>query len=147
MIAFSGLAIERIGYNGTVEELPEAAPTMPPNQTCPNCLQLIEDWHLEWYKTEVPSFYKGLAAIDCPLCGEAAGFQGGQIGPAPFGVPVVKRYVDKAADWAVLGAQYAGGTLQGYVSAPGPGRQYLSYWTTTEVRQADANEHAKKRGP
>jgi hypothetical protein len=37
---------------------------MPPNEICPNCQQLIEDWHTEWYKTEVPALYKGSLALD-----------------------------------------------------------------------------------
>ena len=31
----------------------------------------------------------GLAAMDCPLCGQQVGFQHGNIGPAPFGVPLL----------------------------------------------------------
>jgi hypothetical protein len=40
-----------------------------------------------------------------------------------------------------------GGTLDGYVSTPGPGSQYANYWTAQEVRQADANEKARQQGP
>src|SRR5262245_39450035 len=94
----------------------KATLAMPPKEKCPNCGQLVEDWHLEWYKSEVQLFYRGQAAFDCPLCGQPVGFQMGGIGPAPSGVTLMKRYVDKAAEWAVLGAQYAGGTLQAYVS-------------------------------
>jgi hypothetical protein len=119
---------------------------VPPNEKCPNCQQLVEDWHLEWYQTETPLFYRGLAALDCPLCGQAVGFQQGMIGLAPAGVPLVRRYVDKAARWALLGAEFAGGTLQGYLYTPGPGRQYTSYFTPHEVQQADANEQAQKGG-
>jgi hypothetical protein len=96
---------------------------MPPNEHCPNCLQLIEDWHLEWYTTEGPLLFKGLAAMDCPLCGRAVGFQGGKIGIAPPGVPLVRRYVAKAAEWAALQAVSAGGTLQGYTTIAGAGVQ------------------------
>ena len=49
--------------------------------------------------------------MDCPLCGQSVGFQQGKIGPAPAGVPLVRRNADKAAEWAPLGAKYAGGTL------------------------------------
>ena len=42
-------------------------PAMPPNEQCPNCYRLVADWHVEWYKTEGPSLYQGLAALDCPL--------------------------------------------------------------------------------
>ena len=75
------------------------------------------------------------------------GFQQGKIGPAPPGVPVVRRYTDKAAEWAASQAVAAGGTLQGYTSSSGAGAQYASYWTPQEVRQADANEQAKKQRP
>jgi hypothetical protein len=120
---------------------------MPPNEDCPNCHRKVDDWHVEWYKTEGPSLFQGLAAMDCPLCGQAVGFHQGKIGPAPLGVPVVRRYVDKAAEWAALGAKYAGGTLHGYVSTIGPGSQYANYWTSQEVHQADLNEQGKKQGP
>jgi endogenous inhibitor of DNA gyrase (YacG/DUF329 family) len=117
---------------------------MPPNEDCPVCGQKIEDWHVEWYKAERAAIYKGLAAMDCPLCGEPVGFQQGNIGPAPAGVPLLRRSVAKAAEWAVLGAAYAGGTLAGYVSTPGAGNQYASYWGALEIQHADANEKAKR---
>jgi hypothetical protein len=120
---------------------------MPPNEDCPNCLQRIADWHIEWYKTEGPAIVKGLAAMDCPLCGQPVGCYRGIIGPAPAGVPVWRRQVDKAAEWAALQAIPAGGTLQGYLTAPGSGAQYAKYWSPQEVLWADTNEQAKKRGP
>ena len=85
--------------------------------------------------------------MDCPLCRQPVGFQNGKIGPAPPGVPVVRRHADKAAEWAELGAQYAGGTLHGYVSTAGAGSQYANYWTPQEVRQADFNQALKRQGP
>lgn len=120
---------------------------MPPHEKCPNCGQDIEDWHLEWYKTEGALLFQGLVSTDCPLCGQPVGFQQGKIGPAPVGVPLVKRYADKAAEWATLGARYAGGTLAGYLATPGPGNQYANYWTPTEIQQADLNQQAKKQVP
>ena len=120
---------------------------MPPNEECPICHEKIEDWHVEWYKTEGPVLYRGLAVMDCPLCGQPVGFQQGKIGQAPRGVPMVKRYVDKAAEWAPLGAKYAGGTLQGYLSTAGPGSQYTNYWTPQEIQQADSDQQAKNQGP
>jgi hypothetical protein len=120
---------------------------MPPNEECPSCGRKVGDWHVEWYKTEGLALFRGLAAMDCPLCGQPVGFQQGMIGPAPAGVPLVRRYADKAAEWAASQAVAAGGTLQGYTSSPGAGAQYASYWTAQEVGQADANEQAKKRGP
>ncbi len=89
---------------------------MPPNEQCPNCHRLVADWHIEWYKTEGPSLYQGLAAIDCPLCRQPVGFQGGKIGPAPAGVPMARRHAEQAALWAASQAISAGGTLQGYTS-------------------------------
>lgn len=85
--------------------------------------------------------------MDCPLCGKPVGFPNGKIGLAPAGVPLVRRYPDKAAEWAVSQAVAAGGTLQGYTSTPGAGVQYANYWTSQEVQQADASEKAKKQGP
>src|SRR5262249_52047248 len=111
---------------------------MPPNEECPSCRQTVEDWHIEWYAEDGPLLFKGLAALDCPLCGQPVGYQQGWIGSAPPGVPLLRRSVAKAAAWAPLGAKYAGGTLQGYVSTAGPGSQYASYWTPQEVQQADA---------
>jgi hypothetical protein len=122
-------------------------PAMPPNEECLICRQIVEDWHVEWYKTEGPALYKGLAAMDCPLCRRPVGFQQGKIGPAPPGAPLVRRDADKAAEWTPLGAKYAGGTLQGYISSVGPGSQYANYWTPQEVQQADSKQQNKKQGP
>jgi hypothetical protein len=91
--------------------------------------------------------YKGMAALDCPLCGQIVGFQQGKIGVAPQGVPQVRRYAEKAAEWAASQALSAGGTLQGYLSAAGAGAQYANYWSPQEVQHADANQQAKRRGP
>jgi hypothetical protein len=120
---------------------------MPPREDCPNCHRKVEDWHLEWYKTEARLLYQGLAALDCPLCGQPVGIQQARIGPAPPGVPVVRRHVDKAAEWAAWQAAAAGGTLQGYLTVNPAGAQYCGYWTAQEVQQADASVHAKNQGP
>jgi hypothetical protein len=128
-------------------ERSQASIAMPPNEECPNCHQIVEDWHVEWYKTEGPALYKGMMAMDCPLCGQPDGFQQGKIGSAPLGVPVVRRYSRKAAEWAASQAVSAGGTLQGYINVAGPGIQYANYWALQEVLQADADEQAKKQGP
>jgi hypothetical protein len=126
---------------------PKATLSMPPNEECPVCHQIIGDWHVEWYKSEGPSLYKGSVAMDCPLCGNPVGFLQGKIGSAPTGVPLIRRDVDKAALWAASQAVSAGGTLQGYTSATGAGVQYQVYWTPQEVLQADANVQAKQGGP
>ena len=119
----------------------------PTNEQWPNCHRLVGAWHVEWYKTEGPSLYRGLAALDCPCCRQPVGFQGGKIGPAPPGVPLVRRYADQAAEWAASQAVSAGGTLQGYTSVAGAGAQYAGYWALQEIRQADANQQAKRGGP
>jgi hypothetical protein len=85
--------------------------------------------------------------MDCPLCRQPVGFQQGKIGPAPPGVPVVRRSADQAAQWAASQAISAGGTLQGYTSAAGAGAQYANYWTAQEIQQADANAQSKQQGP
>jgi hypothetical protein len=108
---------------------------------------VVADWHVEWYKTEGPLLFRGLAALDCPLCRQPVGFQGGRIGQAVPGVPLVRRHADQAAQWAVSQAVSAGGTLQGYLSVAGAGAQYAGYWTLQEVQQADANQQAKQGGP
>jgi hypothetical protein len=120
---------------------------MPPNEKCPNCHQLVRDWHVEWYKTEGPSLYRGLTAMDCPLCGQLVGYQHGKIGAAPPGVPLVRRYAEKAAQWAASQAVSAGGTLQGYTSVAGAGAQYANYWTASEVQQADRDQQARHGRP
>jgi hypothetical protein len=135
-------------YNdGVPLRMVKATLAMPPNEDCPNCNQNVEDWHVEWYKAEAQLLFKGQAAMDCPLCGQPVGYEKGNIGPAPLGVPLVRRHADKAAEWTSLGAKYAGGTLEGYISTSGPGIQYANYWTLQEVQQADANEQAKQKGP
>jgi hypothetical protein len=93
--------------------------------------------------------YRGLVALDCPLCRQPVGFQGGKIGPAPPGVPVIRRHADQAAQWAASQAISAGGNLQGYtsVAGAGAGAQYAAYWTQQEILQADANRRAKLGGP
>src|SRR5438552_1365421 len=121
--------------------------TMPPNEECPNCHQNVQDWHVEWYKSEGPMLFQGRAAMDCPLCGQPVGFRQGRIGPGPPGDPLVRRYAERAAEWALLGAKYAGGTLQGNISISGPGSQYANYWNSQKVLRADSNERAKKQGP
>jgi hypothetical protein len=85
--------------------------------------------------------------MDCPVCGMPVGFQHGRIGPAPAGVPLVRRNADRAAQWAASQALSAGGTLQGYVATAGAGVQYASYWNPEEVQQADAKLQPARQGP
>jgi hypothetical protein len=120
---------------------------MPPNEQCPNCHRLVADWHVEWYKTEGPLLYQGLVVLDCPLCRHPVGFQGGKIGPASSGVPMITRDANQAAQWAASQAISAGGTLQGYTSVAGAGAQYAAYWTPQEILQADARRRAKRGEP
>ncbi len=54
-------------YNeGTLGSNGQGDPGDAPNEECPNCHQKVEDWHVEWYKTEGPMLFRGLAAMDCP---------------------------------------------------------------------------------
>src|SRR5262249_57952156 len=69
---------------------------MPPNEECPHCQQKVEDWHVEWYPTEGPLLYKGVAAMDCPLCRQPVRFQYGKIGLAAPRVPQVRRPAERA---------------------------------------------------
>lgn len=91
--------------------------------------------------------YRGLAALDCPLCRQPVGFQGGKIGPAPPSAPLVRRHADQAAAWAASPAVSAGGALLGYTSTAGAGAQYAGYWPPQEIQQADAGQRAKHGGP
>ncbi|MGZ3486177.1 MAG: hypothetical protein ACXVBY_04840, partial [Isosphaeraceae bacterium] len=70
-----------------------------------------------------------------------------KIGPTPRGVPIITRQADQATQWPASQAISAGGTLQGYTSVAGAGAQYAAYWTAQEVRQADASQRAKQKGP
>ena len=67
---------------------------MPPNEECPIYHVMIADWHVEWYKTEGPSLYRGLAALDCPCCRQPVGFQGGKIGLAGYWSPQEVQQAD-----------------------------------------------------
>jgi hypothetical protein len=116
---------------------------MPPNEECPSCHLVIADWHVEWFESEGPLLYRGLAAMDCPSCRGPVGFKQGKIGLAPQGSPVVTRSVEKAAEWAAFQAVSAGGTLQGYLAGGGAGMQYANYWTKQDVLDADTNQKAK----
>ena len=53
----------------------QSCPAMPPNEKCPNCLQNVEDWHLEWYKTEGPAaFIAGLQQWTARFAGRLSDF-------------------------------------------------------------------------
>jgi len=95
---------------------------------------MVEDWHVEWIKSEGARLFQGLAAMDCPVCGQPVGFRQGKISPAPAGVPLVRRNAAKAAEWAASQAVSAGGTLRGYLSTAGAGFQYASFSTPPSVR-------------
>jgi hypothetical protein len=58
----------------------------PANVPCPACGAMVQDWHTEWTDPALaPDFYKGLRAIDCPLCGGWVLYKGQQIQPVPPG--------------------------------------------------------------
>ena len=120
---------------------------MPPNEECPNCHQIVEDWHIEWYKIEAPLLFQGALAMDCPLCGQSVGFEHGKIGPAPTG---------GSAGETVRGQGGAAGSVRSAVRGRNAARLSLHrgtaepvchYWSAEEVQEADRNEQAKTQAP
>jgi hypothetical protein len=108
---------------------------LPANEKCPMCGVVVEDWHTEWYESsQVRALYQGKAAMDCPVCQQPVGYVGAVVGLAPAGVPVLKRSVTKAADWA---SDPAHQTLENYIINQ-QGKQYHGYWSDDEIKQADS---------
>jgi hypothetical protein len=54
--------------SGRFQQASDADSKMPPKEECPICLQLVLDWHLEWYDNG-SALFRGLMAMDCPLRG------------------------------------------------------------------------------
>jgi hypothetical protein len=108
---------------------------MPPNQKCPHCSALVEDWHFEWCPDGAPLlFYQGKAVTDCPLCQKPVSYQGGTLSaPISAGPTLLRRQANKAAEWA----KNNGITLQKYIQGGSAGQQYGGYFSQAEVQQAD----------
>jgi hypothetical protein len=118
----------------------------PANVACPACGGVVQDWHTEWTDpTHAPDFYKGLRAIDCPLCGQWLLYKAQQIQPVPVGdnPQKTKRLPLQAARWAK--SQSKQGNLRDYLDQTGAGQQYKGYFTDQEVREADADAQADPR--
>ncbi len=118
----------------------------PANVPCPVCNGLVQDWHTEWTDpAAAPDFYKGLRAIDCPLCRNWVCFKDRQIQAASGGGNPrhTRRLPIQAARWAK--SQAKEGNLRGYLDQPGAGNQYRDYFTDEEVQEADADAQADPR--
>ena len=113
---------------------------MPPNEPCPHCGELVQDWHNEWYEAaQRQAIYRAQAAMDCPLCRQAVLWFESRDLAAPPGnaqVPVYHRSAALAARWVPI-REPACGNLAGYIANHPAGRQYSGYWPTAEVQQAD----------
>jgi hypothetical protein len=114
---------------------------MPPNEKCPQCGILVEDWHFEWCPDgSPPLLYQGKAVSDCPCCRKPVSYLGGKLSvPAVAGLPLQKRLVNKAADWA----KNNGFTLEKYIQGDPSGQQYGGYFTLAEVQQVDIQAQGK----
>ena len=107
---------------------------------------MVHDWHTEWTDPALaPEFYKGLRAIDCPLCGEWVLYKGQRIQAVPAGdnPQKTKRLPLQAARWAK--SQSKQGNLRDYLVQTTPGQQYRGYFTDKEVQEADADAQADPR--
>ena len=125
---------------------PKPILAMPANAPCPVCGDVVQDWHTEWTDpTQAPDFYKGLRAIDCPLCRAWVLYQEQKIQAVPAdGNPQQTRRIPlQAARWAK--SQSKPGNLPDYLNQPGPGQQYAGYFTDQEIQQADADAQADPR--
>jgi hypothetical protein len=109
---------------------------MPPNELCPQCAALVEDWHLEWCPDGSPLlFYQASAVTDCPVCHRPVSYQGGVLSvPTSAALPLLRRQVAKAAAWA----RNNGLTLEDYLRGPSAGQQYTGYFSQAAIQQADA---------
>jgi hypothetical protein len=118
----------------------------PANVTCPVCGGIVQDWHTEWMDpTQAPEFYKGLRALDCPLCGEWVLYKEQKIQSVPAGdnPRKTKRLPLQAARWAK--SQSRQGNLRDYLDQAAPGQQYTDYFTDQDVQDADADAQADPR--
>jgi DNA-directed RNA polymerase subunit RPC12/RpoP len=118
----------------------------PANMPCPVCGATVQDWHLEWTDPVFGlDFYKGLRAIDCPLCNGWVLYKDRTIQAVPAGDSPrkTKRNPLQAARWAKSQSQQ--GSLRGYLNQSPAGDQYRDYFTDLEVQDADADAQADPR--
>ena len=118
----------------------------PANVPCPVCGEIIQDWHTEWTDPSCGAdFYKGLRAIDCPLCGGWVLFKDRQIQaiPASENPHRTKRLSIQAARWAK--SQTKQRNLRDYLDQSRAGGQYKGYFPDRDVQEADADAQADPR--
>jgi hypothetical protein len=118
----------------------------PANVPCPVCGGVVQDWHTE--RTDpahAPDFYKGVRALDCPLCGGWVLYKDQKIEAVPAGdYPQKTRRIPlQAARWAK--SQSRQGNLRDYLAQTAPGPQYQGYFTDQEVQDSDADAQADPR--
>ncbi len=97
----------------------------PANVPCPVCGGVVHDWHTEWTDpAHGPDFYKGLRALDCPLCGGWVLYQQQKIQavPAADHPQRTKRIPLQATRWAK--SQSRQRKLRDYLDQSPPGQQY-----------------------
>ena len=115
-------------------------PVMPPNEPCPYCGQLVQDWHNGWYDlVQRRAIYRGQAAMDCPLCRQPVlWFQSRDLAAPASSVHMqtYKRSANLAAQWVPI-REATFGNLHGYIGNHPAGQQYGGYWQTSEIQQAD----------
>lgn len=115
----------------------------PARTVCPYCKGLVEDWHREWTDpSQGQEFYKGLRALDCPLCKAWVLYKERQIQAIPAGEHPEKtrRLPLQAARWAK--SQSKEGNLRDYLDHNTASRQYAGYFRDQEIQAADANAQA-----
>ena len=118
----------------------------PANVPCPECGGVVQDWHTEWTDpTQAADFYKGLRALDCPLCGGWVLYKEQKIQAVPAGDHPhrTRRLPLQAARWTK--SQSRQGNLRDYLDQAAPGQQYRGYFTDQETQDADANAQADPR--
>jgi hypothetical protein len=118
----------------------------PANVPCPVCGGIVQDWHTEWNDPAfAPDFYKGLRALDCPLCGGWVLYKEQKVQEVPPGDQPQKtrRKALQAARWAK--SQSRQGNLREYLDQSALGQQYCGYFTDQEVQDADADAQADPR--
>src|SRR5208283_5533488 len=106
----------------------------------------VQDWHTEWTDpAQAPEFYKGLRALDCPLCGAWVLYKDRQIQAIAAGDTPHKtrRLPLQAARWAK--SQSREGNLRDYLDQSAAGSQYAGYFADNEIQDADADAQADPR--
>jgi hypothetical protein len=116
----------------------------PARAPCPQCQQLVKDWHREWYPPELqPRIYKGERYADCPWCGKPVTLGFGVELPRDTNATPTKRDIDMAAEWALLYSPEKNLPQHVKQDTVLGGQQYQGYWSEEEMQQA--HERAEER--